>query len=538
MAAPELYDVQKLKRHHWLAVYVALAVNIAWANWLAPAPWGNDFEGLGLTTTLMDRAGWQYCISDNWGFAHTSLHYLLTRVTGDLWLTSRLICALSLFFLVFFAERVMRCTFDVRSAMVRTTFLLVLAVTPLVTSLALCFYLETVAITLFMAALSMLNTRQPIVHLIGGLLATAGSWFRFHFLIYGALYVVMVYFYQHRDRPKQRAFWSAAGFGLAVLVTAGVCKLATGSWMASNQKAVLAAWTPGFSWEIGYQVRLNYLSYGEIMQHFDWLRMLTAFAKNWLINPQFVVTCSSFFWVGYLVLQHGSMLQNGAPRGVPRGSLALQNPLVGIMSCILLAIIPFMIIRGERNYRLSADLLIFAVPWFAGIYAHCTGNVASRFTPCACSGHDSRAKSNRHLLLGLLCAALVTVTLLPALHTYSFYTGNYQSWQRIDRQLDGILPQEVRARTPEIVLSMFFHPNRANRYWLWRPVVLYGWPLRSEAFRRHFGFISSADIPELARQGTVRYVVLKKDTAVATIPQHAIKRASVLDDVIVVELRQ
>ncbi len=101
---------QVLKPIHWIVVYVVLAINITWANWLSPVPWADDFGGLGLTTTLMDRESWKYCISDNWGFAHTALHYLLTKLTGDLWLSSRLICALSLVFLIYLSEKVMRCT--------------------------------------------------------------------------------------------------------------------------------------------------------------------------------------------------------------------------------------------------------------------------------------------------------------------------------------------------------------------------------------------------------------------------------------------
>ena len=529
-------ETRLLKPIHWIAVLVALAINVAWANWLSPIPWGNDFGGLGLTTVLMDRHGWKYCISDNWGFAHTSLHYLLTKLTGDLWLSSRLICTLSLVLLVYASEKVMRSTFDVRSASVRTFFLLALAVSPLVTSLSLCYYLETVAITLFMAALALLWVRQPMMHIVGGLVATSGYWFRFHFLVFGAFYCILVYFSRYTDRPKQRAFWSAAGFGLAVLVSSTVCKLSTGSWSTSNQKAVLAVWTPDYSWDFDYQVGLDSLGYKEIWSHIDWHLMLHTFAKNWISNPQFVVTVCLLLFVFFLVMQRKSSNTSWSFKKVLQ---VFQNPLVSIMTFVLLAIAPFMVIRGEMNYRLSADFLIFSVPWLAGVYAHCTRKMETPLAPPACLGNDRGAKWIRLIARCLVIMAVVSLTVISAPRTYSYYYNCYKSWQSKDLEIDTVIPEKVRGRTPDLVWCPSYHPNKADRYWLWRPTVYYGWPVRSAAFRQLLGFIRLDDVPALARQGKIRYIIFEKALPAPAwdmIPVEVVKQKHILDQVVIMEL--
>ena len=74
-------------------ICLALPCGLIAVNCFLPFPDIVDFFGLGELCLLMD-ADIKYCVNNNWGFAHPLSCWLLTKITGDLLISQRILNSL------------------------------------------------------------------------------------------------------------------------------------------------------------------------------------------------------------------------------------------------------------------------------------------------------------------------------------------------------------------------------------------------------------------------------------------------------------
>jgi len=448
-------------------VLAVFAVWVGYLNWLLPLPDINDFEGLGRICLLMDRQGWLRCVNDNWGFAQSLSCWLLTKVTGNLLISQRLMCALGGLLAVFASERLMRVVLKVSSRRVRSWTLLGFLLNGYMASALLSTHLDIVPVGLCLLGLSMLAEKRPASQRIAGLALAAATWFRFHFLLFPLLYVAMLAVVHWKNSPWKKAGWGAVGVALGLAVPVALCYAAHGVPMLSNQRLILAMLTPDFSWTVGYQLELDQQSYVELMSQIRWGRVLRTLAWQFTEQPAILILVVMLAVQGALGIHKTWAKRQPEPRRMDRRERvgSFLEPWYLIALCVMLALLPFAVLRGLAD-RLPLAFVLITFPILA-----------------------ARVQWPWRRLWGQLAMAVVVCGLLPlpAIH---------EKLQQDRKAYNIRYKQTVAAMKPDVPVDRVFCstwlPNRRDKYWLWSPVVYGGWVVRNREMREEFGMIDLA----------------------------------------------
>ncbi len=468
-------------RREWLGL---LAVFVGWVgywNWLLPLPDINDFEGLGRICLLMDRQGWLRCVNDNWGFAQSLSCWLLTKVTGNLLISQRLMCCLGGLLAVVSAERVMRMVLCVKSRRVRFWALLAFLLNGYMASALLSTHLDIVAVGLCLLGLSLLAEKAPASQVIAGLALAAATWFRFHFLLFPLLYPAMLAVVHWKDHSWKKVACGVLGVFLGLAVPVAICYAAHGVPMLSNQRLILAMLTPDFSWTVDYQLQLDQQSYVELMSQVRWGRVFKMLVWQFTEQPAILILVAMLAVQGALGLRKFGRKSPAESTRTERADRAtpLREPWYLIMLCVMLSLLPFAVLRGLAD-RLPLAFVLLAFPVLA-----------------------ARVHWPWRRLWGHLTMAVVVCGLLPL-------PGIHEKFQQDRKAYNIRFKQSVAAMRPDVPADRVFCstwlPNRGDKYWLWSPVVYGGWVVRNREMREEFGVVDlqRADSPML---GSFDYLI-------------------------------
>lgn len=502
----------------WAVVLGSFCFLVALLNLLLPYPDIQDFGGLGRLCLLIERRGLEFCFNRNWGFAHPLANYLLTRATGDLLVSQRLLAAAGAVVAILAADLLMRRLLELRDYRLRVAFLLGMIFSPWMVESLVSVHLDIIPIALVLAALGLLARGDCRGYLFGGLLAGMGYWFRFHYLGYSLLYVLLIPVLRGRRAGKREVAAAVGGVGISVVGPSLICLAFHGVPVPSNQKAVLAGLTHSYSRTLEYQRAIDELGFGQIVADIDWIGV--GLCRAAAVSDRAPLVLLLLVFAVHLWLEwKGAARCDGDSGGAVvwrRAMRVVSHRPAALLCCVFAATLPFVLLRG-LPFRLESAVFLIAFPVVAAIF------------------------SRRRLYeAGLILAfGLVSVSETP--HALYDQFDRAKKCGRLARQIEGALPSEVARDHPTAVLSAKIDcHNRRDRYWLWNPAITGGWPARSEWLVDEFGLVAVDELPSGLPE-EVRNVILARP------PQYEVERwdpalvkaadrVTPLDDAVVVEL--
>jgi hypothetical protein len=467
-----------------------LALVATAVNWLLPIPDINDFRGFGEICLLMERRGLLYCVNEGWGFANPLLNYLLTKLTGDLLISQRILGFLGAGCCLVFADRAMRRLFAVPTP-VRTAFLLAMIGTPWMVGSLVNVALDIIPIALTLAAVSMLGARRLSHYFMAGLVASAASWFRFHFAGYAVVFIALVAVHSWRRGSAAKAAMTGLGVTVGFAVPVLLTELAFGVPSVTNQKLIVALLMPSFSYSVQFQSTLNALPWSTILSSIHWPKIIVwRFYQllEWIPFVLFMSLC--VVHLAGLLRQRASFTSGWPPlKNIFRSASSLRSePTVTVILFILAAILPFLLLR-ELTLRLESALFLVAFPWLAAVYSL------------------QRQRLGAGLVLAIILVAFAGI---PSL--VFGYVNIRRSFEQMDREVRSVIPASVAMNAPKkVVDALTDYPNRYNRYWLWNPVVTGGWPARWAPLGKEYGVLDLAGPPTNGVLSNVDYLLLAKE---------------------------
>jgi hypothetical protein len=500
-------SLSQTRHHAWNAVaivppIVTLLVSTALVNWVLPEPDSVDFRTLNRVCLLMDQRGWEHCVNYNWGFALPLVTTVVTRFTGDLLIAQRIVSAAFALLALILAERIMTRIFNIRSVRIKTLLLLWMSVSPWMLEALVSVHLDIASIAFLLAAVLLLGTRRGPTHLLGGLFASMACWFRFHFLIAALLYIPLVAIHRRGDRGLRRSGWATAGVILGLLIPMALCLIALGTPTISNSKqafmidcvyemgplsASLAEFRDCVPYTIEFYEKLEQLSWPRLLRGIAWGRVVRRFIRICL-QPVFVLLLTAF---GLQILRPNTKPTGETTDHQHRGifswdSSALRYPSVQIILYVLLALLPFLLIRGHTP-RLEATFFLLAFPILATV------------------AHDKNSCCKTGLVL-----ALFLVSIGIGREQLSGYRARARRLTARSREILSAIPEEVLREHPERVLSTVEFYNPRDRYRQCSPALFGGWCMLSAPMREAFGVI---DVTRLHENGTYEpyeYIILAR----------------------------
>ncbi len=433
-------------------------------NLSMPLPDINDFYGLSRICLLMDE-NVKYCVNNNWGFAHPLSCWLLTKITGDLLVSQRLLNALfALLYVVLLLQMMRR---FIGGCTGRFTWCLLLFIcSPWFLDAALSAHMDIIPITLMFAAVSIvINRRGVAAFLAAGVLAGAAYWFRFHFLSMAFLFPLLVFALvnDHRER-KRGVLFSAAGVIAAVAIPHLLCMFAYKVFGISNERFVLAYALGAVDWTYESAARLSRMKTTEMFRSFDPLRFVLSYGYHFITSGLFPLM---------LIVAIAFRNYFREKRETFHGFLAGSDPCRAMILIALwagIAVIPFTVVRGF-TFRLEAAFVLFAIPVVARII---TG-------------------SSKKITL----IALILLLSGMALQQVKFWRGLHDEKTTIvanGRIVARTIPDDILKNSPGGIICCVNYYNPYNKYHLCNPtVVAGGWGVRFAPFIDRFGLLNLAD---------------------------------------------
>jgi len=509
-----------MTRVAWMLVLGYFLLVLAAINLLLPIPDINDFNGLGLFCLLMERRGILNCVNFNWGFANPLANHLLTVVTNNLLFSQRILSAVGSVGVVIFAERMMVLLFRVNGRRTRMLFLLALISSPWMLEAMVSVHLDVIPIALTMAALSLLPAARPSRYLLAGFVITMGYWFRFHFLLYALLYIFIVYLYRRKEKGFSSAFWTAVGFLLSFSVSAVLSYLATGKIMSPNSSLQFSLNLPDFNWSMDYMLALENKGVTDIFTGVNLLLIFVRAVARILASAPLSVLLFLFslLFVSGFRKAWASSPSSVLIKTAKSMLITLQDPHLLVMCFVVFPFIFLVIVRGI-TVRLEACLFFILFPVLASLFRHRSPQVISG-----------------------LVAAIVVLSLAQIPGSLQHYQRETRGWNKIDREIGSVIPQDIRKNSPELILNTIFdYQNKYNRYWGFNPVLIGGWPVLSRPLRDEFGIL---DIARLHLDNSYKeflYIILAKEPKYS-LPQpnkellNLVKKVHHFDEITVLEV--
>jgi hypothetical protein len=481
---------------HWLAGSIcatALLCLLAFNRFL-PFPDTADFRGLGAICRMMDT-DIKYCVNNNWGFAHPLSCWLLTKITGDLFISQRLLNALFFMLYIVLLIRMLRYVYGGLSFRAAGCILLFI-VSPWMFDSCVSTHLDIIPTTLVFAAVSLLLPGRGVAACAAaGLLAGGAYWFRFHFSPL-ALFVPLLVFsigQDHRERVRG-ALAATAGALVAVAVPHLVCLLAYGVFSISNDRYILAEALGIIDWTYDGAVKLSHMKTIDLFRSFNAKRFVLAYGYHFVTSGLFPLLGIAGIAIKKQFNANGTPVKALLTGSDPRRQVMLFAMVAGI------AVIPFTLLRGF-TYRLEAAFVLCAIPMIAGV----------------ASGQSRKAAWTAFALMVLGIGAQQ-----PRFwHDFKTHKTDVAAMERI---ISRTIPREVLATRPDNVICCVEYYNPYNPYKLCNPVICGGWGMRSGPMMERFGRLNLLHPFEDKTYKEAEYLVLPTQRDVFNYTGELLKR--------------
>jgi hypothetical protein len=445
----------------WLTGCIGLTafLGLIAVNYALPFPDINDFRGLGALCRLMDT-DIRYCVNDNWGFAHPLSCWLLTKLTGDLFISQRLLNALFVSLYILLLIRMVRYAYGGLSHRSVGCILLFIS-SPWLIDAAVSTHLDIIPITLVFAAGSVIFQRSGIAACAAaGLMAGGAYWFRFHFLFMALLLPLLAGIAgKERHTGFRDALATAAGVLVAISLPHLVCLLAYGVFSISNGRFVLAEALGAVDWSYESTVKVSHLRTIDLFRSFNAKRFILAYGFHFITSGLFPL----LFIAAIAVKEHYNKTGRTIKAFFTGSGAHRQMILFALVAGI--AIIPFTLVRGF-TYRLEAAFVLCAIPMVIGMLSV-----------------QSRKTARIVFILALFGIAVQQTRFWPE------FQAHKRNVVAIERIISQKIPRDVLANRPDNIICCVEYYNPYNKYKLCNMVVCGGWGVRFKPMIERFGLL-------------------------------------------------
>ena len=441
-------------------LFFAFIVGLVIYNFSLPFPDCNDFYELSRICLLMDNCI-KYCVNNNWGFAHPLFCWLTTKITGDLFISQRIISSLFSLLFVFILLRTIR-NLGIHFTKRNIALLFVFLCSPWMLEIVLSVHLDIIPITLiFTAVLLALVQKKPFTFLIAGFIAGMAYWFRFHFLTYAMLFPVFTFFLtKHNKANIQAVVFASIGSVISIVIPQLLCLATYGVFSISNEKFVLAYAVGIVDWTYESALKLETLNTIDIFRNFDILIYMLKYGYHFIKSGLFPITIlfSIFIYEHYKKNKNEKL--NIFDFSSKRGQLLL------LALYAFFTFVPFTLVRGF-TYRLEAAFVFWIIPVILWLLTNSSKRVI-RVTAVV-------------LLIGIIYQQKTF---------WDVFTVNKATIVAIAKEVSEKIPLSILKNEPERVICCVDYYNPYNKYRLCNPMVFAGWGVRFEPFIENFGFLN------------------------------------------------
>jgi hypothetical protein len=429
-------------------------------NFSLPYPDCNDFYELSRICLLMDN-NIKYCVNNNWGFAHPLFCWLTTKITGDLFISQRIISSLFSLLFVFVLLRIIR-NLGIHFTKRNIALLFVFLCSPWMLEIVLSVHLDIISITfIFAAVLLILIQKKPFTFLIAGFIAGMAYWFRFHFLTYALLFPVLTYFLtKHHKSNIQAVVFTSIGSAISIIIPQLLCMAAYGVFSISNEKFVLAYALGIVDWTYESALKLETLNTIDLFRNFDIKIYMLKYGYHFIKSGLFPITILFSIFIFEYINKNKNEKLNFFDFSNKRGQLLLLSIYA------FFTFVPFTLVRGF-TYRLEAAFVFWVIPAILWLLTNSSKRVM-RITVVV-------------LLVGIIYQQITF---------WTAFIVNKATIETITNDITGKIPLSILKNEPERVICCVDYYNPYNKYHLCNPMVFAGWGVRFEPFIENFGFLN------------------------------------------------
>jgi hypothetical protein len=406
----------------------------------------------------------KYCVNNNWGFAHPLFCWLTTKITGDLFISQRLISSLfSLLFVLVLLRMIRALGFHFTKRNIALLFVFLFS--PWMLEIVLSVHLDIIPITLiFTAVLLILVQKKPITFLTAGFIAGAAYWFRFHFLTYAMLFPVLTYFLTKHCRSNFQTFiLSGVGSAISIIIPQLLCMATYGVFSISNEKFVLANALGIVDWTYESALKLETLNMIDIFRNLDIKTYVLKYGYHFIKSGLFSIAIIFLIFIFEYIKKKKNGKLNIFDFSNEQGQLLLLALLA------FFAFVPFTLVRGF-TYRLEAAFVFWIIPVMLWLLTNSTIRVARITVVVLLIGITYQQKS-----------------------FWDTFTLNKATIVKIASGVSEKIPISILKNEPERIICCVDYYNPYNKYLLCNPMVFAGWGVRFIPFVEHFGYLNLSD---------------------------------------------
>ena len=483
--APLLKKIQMLLKSnltlYYCTLFLSLGSFIIIVNNNLKFPDVNDFKGLSQICLLMDD-NIKYCVNTNWGFAHPLVQYLLTKVTGNLLVSQRIISGIFVLLALLLSKKIMKSIFPIKSKISQLFILYFFIMTPWYISAIISVHLDIIAVTFILLGIVLLNTSKAISFFWVGMIVSISYWFRYHFLMYVILYPAVVYLFNFGNNRRAKTAFCGAGVFVGLLIPHILCFFSYGAISIINQKEILmlmAGIYDSYSFEYVKRIPgiLSSHLFGEVTLARLTMRFVLAFKDARVILLM-------VFYAIFIREQCVELSQNAKKEKVANSNIPFR--LMVLITYSLVSVLPFVFIRGSTS-RIWSALFIVSLPI-------CTYIV---FT-------FKRPYYYIMMLLFVVSSLWESYSLLNRLNSKNKY------FEDMSCAIESTIPlNELKVNFNKILMVAEYY-NKYNKYLMFHSAVIGGWPVYFKPLIERFGRIDLYNLFESKAYQNFNYIILDK----------------------------
>ena len=464
----------------WLTgfIWTAVLLGLIAINYILPIPDIIDFRGLGAICGLMDM-DIKYCVNNNWGFAHPLSCWLLTKLTGDLFISQRLLNALFISIYILLLIRMVRSAYGGLSWR-SVGCILVFICSPWLVDAAVSTHLDIIPITLVFAAVSLIFQRRSFAaYAIAGLIAGSAYWFRFHFLPMALLLPILAGIVgKERKKEVRSAFAAALGVLVAISVPHILSLLAYGIFSTNNGRFVVGEALGTRDWSYESTVRVANTSIIDLLKSFNAKQFILKYGYHFITSGLFPLLIIVAIVVKDYYHENGKTI-----KAFFTGS-DTHCRIILFVAMAAIAVLPFTLLRGF-TFRLEAAFVLCAIPMVVGAV------------------YDKSSKRAWIVFILIIFSIAVQQTRYwPALQAHK------SNVIAIERIISDNVPRDVLANRPDKVICCVEYYNPYNKYKLCNMIVFGGWGTRSKPMIERYGLLHLLDPFENETYVKAEYIFL------------------------------
>lgn len=448
----------KSKFQIYILICMVLTIGfIVFINNVLRFPDINDFRGLSRICLLMD-GNMKYCINNNWGFMNPLLNYLMTKITGNLLISQRILNGVfalctGLFYLI-----ILHKYGKLNNGKILLLLNIAFLLNPWFIETVISVHMDIAGIMLLFAGLYLLDTEEPFLIFLSGILTAMSYWFRFHFLLLAVFFPFLVWFVHKRNNGFKSAKLAALGTMPIISLPFILTYLFYGTFSVSNQKSIIRFFLLGpYNASIESYLKLDNMDLASMLSQVNWLNVFILRIHQ----QKMIIWAFLFLLFGLLVWLIIRMKKNDHFKTFNNNTFL--GHIIPYSIYILIGFYPFIYIRGF-TLRIEA-IIVLPIIMLLGILIQ-------------------RARSFYWIALFSLCLIFCGISGLQYIQVLNNRNISYNTRQKI---VLNTMPSSSLKEHPERILNTTNFYNPYHPYLICSPVIYGGWSVEFIPFRERFG---------------------------------------------------